>query len=260
MADESESPEPALLRLDDLRNIEIGDAVYPKPPAEFHTMTLTITREQALARVGELVRQVQNAEFDQEPLKPQMELSMDFHIFSELIQKFEGVLTEDMYETSWEYQLPGERIEMLDSDVAAPSMEALADILNQLPKKGRRKHLRVRGIEAFNDLKNILHYQQGVCDDYYKLIQNRCPNTSAISHEALEQLKGSLVNAVRDEFESKKSAPQDIVDDFKTIYAQYRRDGLVVPRELHNVAAYSLSRDQHKEVLAARGDQEMADG
>ncbi|KAF5689062.1 hypothetical protein FDENT_4564 [Fusarium denticulatum] len=50
---------------------------------------------------------------------------------------------------------------------------------------------------------------------------------------------------------TKKSAPQDIVDDFKTIYALYRIDGLGIPSEMQNVAAYSLSRDQHKEVLAS---------
>ncbi|KAF5719969.1 hypothetical protein FMUND_4439 [Fusarium mundagurra] len=59
---------------------------------------------------------------------------------------------------------------------------------------------------------------------------------------------------------TKKSALQEIVDDFKTIYAQYRSDGLGIPFEIYNVAAYSLSRDQHKEVLVSRGDQEMADG
>ncbi|KAF5546802.1 hypothetical protein FMEXI_5493 [Fusarium mexicanum] len=57
-----------------------------------------------------------------------------------------------------------------------------------------------------------------------------------------------------------KSAPQEIVDDFKTIYALYRSDGLRIPSEIHNVAAYSLSRDQHKEVLASWVDQEMAGG
>ncbi|PNP61298.1 hypothetical protein FNYG_13984 [Fusarium nygamai] len=61
-------------------------------------------------------------------------------------------------------------------------------------------------------------------------------------------------------FHTKKSAPQEMVDDFKTIYALYRIEGLGIPCEIHNVAAYSLSRDQHEEVLASRDDLEMAGG
>ncbi|KAF5240512.1 hypothetical protein FANTH_9560 [Fusarium anthophilum] len=49
--------------------------------------------------------------------------------------------------------------------------------------------------------------------------------------------------------QTKKSAPQKIVDDFKMIYALYRSDIVGIPCEIHNVAAYCLSRDQHKEVL-----------
>lgn len=78
------SPEQPSVQLDHLQTIDIGDAVYPKAPAEVYTMTVTITREQALVQIGELVRQVRNAEFDQEQLKPQMERSIKFHVFSVL--------------------------------------------------------------------------------------------------------------------------------------------------------------------------------
>ncbi|KAF5625060.1 hypothetical protein F52700_9435 [Fusarium sp. NRRL 52700] len=151
-------------------------------PAGGHTVTLAITREQALAR--------------------------------ERIKKFEGVLEEDISQISWKHQLPGEPIKKPDEDLAAPSMKVLVDILGQL--KGTEEQL--KGTQ--------------------------------------EQLKETLVQAARDKIKFQKSAPQEIVDDFKTIYAQY---GMVIPRELLHIAGYILTPDQHKQVLAARGEKKMAD-
>ncbi|SCO39010.1 uncharacterized protein FFMR_05481 [Fusarium fujikuroi] len=324
---EDESLEEALRRLNRRLVRDIGDAVYTEAPAQFHTITLRITREQALARVGELVRQVRNADFDQEQLKPQMERSIDFHIFSvlplavkkkvhswyrnhspesnELIQRFASVLLEDITETSWEHKLQGERINMKDSDLAAPSMKLLAKLINSLPKTGGYKLVRGRGIQAFNDIKNIIDYQRSFRDHYTKLMeatqQNRYPNSSLISDEALEQLKetqeqlkntqeqlkntqeqlkntqeqlkgtqeqlkgtqeqleGTLVYAATDNFESQEYASQEMFDAVQAVYLRFRRDGLVIPCEIHTLAALSLSEDQHRDVMNASPDEEMLD-
>ncbi|EWG44893.1 hypothetical protein FVEG_05860 [Fusarium verticillioides 7600] len=186
---------------------------------------------------------------------------------------------------------------MQDSDLAGPSMKLLGALVNSLPEKDTTKLGRARCIEAWKDVKTLIDYQQRFRDDWTKfaemLLQNRSLNTSPISDGALEklngtleklnetleqlegtpeqlketqeqlkiiqeQLKGTLVQATRDKPVSQKTAPQEIVDDFKALYILFRRDGLVIPCELHNLAAYSLSRDQHEEVLALRGDLDMA--
>ncbi|RBQ80024.1 hypothetical protein FVER14953_05860 [Fusarium verticillioides] len=165
---------------------------------------------------------------------------------------------------------------MQDSDLAGPSMKLLGALVNSLPEKDTTKLGRARCIEAWKDVKTLIDYQQRFRDDWTKfaemLLQNRSLNTSPISDGALEklngtleklnetqeQLKGTLVQATRDKLVSQKTAPQEIVDDFKALYILFRRDGLVIPCELHNLAAYSLSRDQHEEVLAPRGDLDMA--
>lgn len=67
-------------------------------------------------------------------------------------------MNEDIVETFWEQQLPGERIEMNESDLAGPSMRVLAEAINYLPKTGECGVWRARGIDAFNNLKNILNY------------------------------------------------------------------------------------------------------
>ncbi|KAF5985367.1 hypothetical protein FBULB1_2937 [Fusarium bulbicola] len=139
-------------------------------PAEGHTVTLSITREQASARVGEL---------------------------------------------------PGEPIDKQDEGLAAPPMKVLADILDQL--KGTEEQLR---------------------------------GTQEQLRGTQEQLKETLVHADREKLKFQKSAPQEIVDDFKTIYAQC---GMAIPRELLNIAGYILTPDQHNQALAARDTEIMAD-
>ncbi|KAF5569189.1 hypothetical protein FPHYL_2317 [Fusarium phyllophilum] len=171
---ESEIPGQALQPLDRRLSRDAGDAVY--------TMALTITREQALDRVGELLRQLRDATIDRRSFKPQMELLMDFYTFSvlprdiklrERIQTSEGVLAQDITQISWEHRLPGERIEMQDSDLAGPSLGVLADLFNQLPEESFERAL---GIDALNNVKNILDYQQRVRDDCYKLMERAQQN------------------------------------------------------------------------------------
>ncbi|KAG9504919.1 hypothetical protein J7337_004900 [Fusarium musae] len=269
LVSESESPEQALHPLGRHPSRDAGDAVY--------TATLTITREQALTRVGDLLRQLQDASVDRKSFKPQMDLLMDFYTFWVLPRDIKmreristsGVVWDQEYtRISWVERLPGERIEMQDSDLAGPSLGVLADLFSQLPEKSLE---RARGIEALNNVKNVINLQQHFLDDRAKFaerpLQNHSPNTSPISDGALEkldgtpkQLKETLVHVVKDKLEGQKSAPQEIVDDFKRLYILFRCDGLVIPCELHNLAAYSLSRDQHKEVLASRDDLEMAGG
>ncbi|KAF5589345.1 hypothetical protein FPCIR_6791 [Fusarium pseudocircinatum] len=139
---------------------DAGDPVY--------TATLTITREQALTRIGELLRQLRDASVDRKSFKPQMELLMDFYTFLERIQTFEGVLAQDINQISWEHRLPGERIEMQDSDLSGPSLAVLADAFNQLPEESLERAL---GIEALNNMKNFLDYQQRFRDEYTKLME-----------------------------------------------------------------------------------------
>ncbi|KAF5611407.1 uncharacterized protein FSUBG_2239 [Fusarium subglutinans] len=197
-------------------------------PAEGHTVTLSITREQALARVGEVIRQLRDASVGRKSFKPQMERLMDFHTFSERIQRFEGVLNEDISQISWKHQLPGEPIDKQDEGLAASPMKVLADILYQL--KGT--------------------------DEQLKGTQAQLRGTQAQLRGTQEQLKETLVHADREKLKFQKSAPQEIVDDFKTIYAQY---GMAIPRELLNIAGYILTPDQHKQALAARDTEIMAD-
>jgi hypothetical protein len=72
----SESPDQALQPLDRRLSRDAGDAVY--------TMALTITREQASARVGEVIEQMRDPAVDRKAFKPEMELLMDFYTFSVL--------------------------------------------------------------------------------------------------------------------------------------------------------------------------------
>ncbi|KAF5656331.1 hypothetical protein FCIRC_13709 [Fusarium circinatum] len=195
-------------------------------PAEGHTVTLSITREQALARVGEVIRQLGDASVHRKSFKPQMERLMDFHTFSVLplsikMRRFEGILNEDISQISWKHQLPGEPIGKQDEGFAAPSMKILADILDQL--KGTEEQLK---------------------------------GTQAQLRGTQEQLKETLVHADREKLKFQESAPQEIVDDFKTIYAQY---GMAIPCQLLNIAGYILTPDQHKQALAARDTEIMAD-
>ncbi|RBR21792.1 hypothetical protein FVER53590_05860 [Fusarium verticillioides] len=192
LVSESESPDEALQLLDGRLSCDTGDAVY--------TVALTITREQALVRVGELFRQLRDATVDRKSFKPQMELLMDFYTFSvlprDIKMRFEAVLAQDITETYWEHQLPGERIEMQDSDLTGPSMKLLGALVNSLPKKDTTKLERARCIQAWKDVGTLIDYQQRFRDDWTKfaeiLLQNRSPNTSPISDGALEKLNGTL--------------------------------------------------------------------
>ncbi|KAF5626716.1 uncharacterized protein FTJAE_9573 [Fusarium tjaetaba] len=150
----TESPDQALQPLDRRLSRDAGDAVY--------TMALNITREQACARVGGVIEQMRDPAVNRKAFKPEMELLMDFYTFSDRIQTFEGVLAQDITQISWEHQLPGERIEMQDSDLAGPSLAVLADTFNQLPEESLERAL---GIEALNNVKNILDYQQRSRDE-----------------------------------------------------------------------------------------------
>ncbi|KAG5789489.1 hypothetical protein H9Q69_011453 [Fusarium xylarioides] len=284
LARQGESLEEALQRVKRRLSRDIGDA-DTGASAEVCTVTRTINRDQAFARVGEVIDQMRDPSVDRKAFKPEMELLMEHSPESqERIQKFEAVLAQDITETSWELQLPGQRIEMQDSDLAGPSMKLLGALVNSLPKKDSKKLARARFIQAWKDVKTFIDYQQRFRDDWTKFaempLQNRSPNTSPISDGTLEklngtleklketqeqltviqeQLKETLVQAVRDKLESQKTAPQEVVDDFKALYILFRRDGLVIPCELHNLAAYSLNADQHNDVLAALPDEEMLD-
>jgi hypothetical protein len=76
-------------------------------------------------------------------------------------------LAQEITQISWEHRLQGERIEMQDSDLAGPSLRALADLFNHFPEESFERAV---GIDALNNVKNILDHQQRVRDDYYKLM------------------------------------------------------------------------------------------
>ncbi|KAF9774492.1 hypothetical protein IL306_007496 [Fusarium sp. DS 682] len=294
LMDADETLEQAFARIS--REIEEDDdfSFSTEPPAEFHTVTMTITREQALAKAGGLPDRIQNPLVKQESLKAPLKSWIDYNTFrvlprelkakyqhyareesQDLINKFLSTLYVDITVHSWEEQVPGEKIEMLDSGVAEPSLKVLEDCIKNIPKNQDTRYLRRRVNEALRDLKNIFKYHHMYRIQQYefmeKLVQTRMSPEAleqlktSMSYtlrdvfEALKQLKISISHTIRDEFEAQKVAPQDIVDDFKAVYALFRNDGLAIPQELHSITVYSLTREQHREVTTGELDQEMGE-
>ncbi|RBQ80029.1 hypothetical protein FVER14953_21062 [Fusarium verticillioides] len=83
LACQGESLEVALRRVDRRLSREISDA-DTGTAAEVCTVTRTINRDQALARVGGVIEQMRDPAVDRKAFKPEMDRLMDVHVFSVL--------------------------------------------------------------------------------------------------------------------------------------------------------------------------------
>ncbi|KAF4334714.1 hypothetical protein FBEOM_11454 [Fusarium beomiforme] len=221
---------------------------------------------QALAKAGSLPGGIQNPDFHQPDLKNLIDLWIDYRtymsrdLFNKLLDALDA-LDEDFSAVSWEETVHCEKTEMLCSDVAEPFFKILADFIKQIPEHQGTRLSRHRVNGTFKDLKNIFQYhhefyiQQTVSME--KLAQSFPDNNLSISNETRGRIQVTLMKPTKGEFEAQERAPQFVVDLFKVVYALFRKDGVVVPQELHSMAASSLSTEQYREVVNCEVDHNM---